>query len=130
MKTIEKNTNCEYLGRFSSEEIDLFFNQIDVLVIPSLEESGPLVGLEAMASGKLILSTDVGAMKERFEGLNGYWFDINNIKSLEMSLNSIQLLSKDDLEKQMYANRQRYLIEYQENKIKEKYRKLVYSLLN
>lgn len=129
LEAIKKNTNCEYLGQFSNEEIDLFFNQIDILVIPSLEESGPLVGLEAMAAGKLILSTDVGAMKERFEGLNGYWFDINNIKSLEMSLNSIQLLSKDDLEKQMYANRQKYLIEYQEDKIKEKYRSLIYSFV-
>lgn len=39
LQTIEKNTNCEYLGQFSNEEIDLFFNQIDILVIPSLEES-------------------------------------------------------------------------------------------
>lgn len=68
-------------------------------------------------------------MKERFEGLNGYWFDINNIKSLEMSLNRVQLLSKDDLKKQMHVNRQRYLIEYQEDKIKEKYRNLIYSFV-
>lgn len=129
LKAIEKNTNCEYLGHFSNEEIVSFFNQIDVLVIPSLEESGPLVGLEAMAAGKLILSTDVGAMKERLGGLNAFWFDISTTKTLEIALKDIQATSKENLDKLMQANRQRYLTEYQEDKIKEKYRNLIYSFV-
>lgn len=129
LKAIEKNTNCEYLGHFSNEEIVSFFNQIDVLVIPSLEESGPLVGLEAMAAGKLILSTDVGAMKERLGGLNAFWFDIRITKTLEIALKDIQATSKENLDKLMQANRQRYLTEYQEDKIKEKYRNLIYSFV-
>lgn len=130
LKVIENNTNCEYLGQFKNEQIVNFFSQIDVLVIPSLEESGPLVGLEAMAAGKIIISTDVGAMKERFEGLNGYWFDIKKMQSLEVSLNEIEGLSKDNLEKQMCNNRQRYLIDYKVSKISEKYKNLIDCFIN
>lgn len=43
----------------------IFYRNISFFLIPSKFETGPLTGLEAMASGVPVLSFDVGAMKER-----------------------------------------------------------------
>lgn len=107
------------------DEIANYFNQIDVLIIPSLEEAGPLVGVEAMAAGKIILSTKVGAMEDRLsKTLNNFWFDMNNTNTL---INQIQLIS--NLESSKVVNirknvRQRYIENYSLNKVSESYVKV------
>lgn len=130
LQVIENNSNCEYLGQFSNDEIVSFFNQIDVLIISSLEESGPLVGLEAMAAGKLIISTDVGAMKERLTNLNSFWFSIEDFTSLEDAIKNINALTLEDYQINAKKLRERYLQEYSFNAIALKYLKLVQSFLN
>ena len=54
-----------------------------------------MVGLEAMAAGKIIISTDVGAMKDRLLGTkNDFWFDLNTIDELNQifeKLNTLEL---------------------------------------
>lgn len=52
----------EFLGHVDQVR---FFSQIDVVAITSLQEGGPIVGVEAMAAGAAIISTPVGAMRER-----------------------------------------------------------------
>jgi glycosyltransferase involved in cell wall biosynthesis len=42
-----------------------FFDSIDVFVIASQEEGGPITGVEAMSAGMPIITTPVGAMPER-----------------------------------------------------------------
>ena len=54
--------NVELLGFLNQDEILDYIDQSDAIIIPSHEESGPLVGLEAMASARLVISTKVGAM--------------------------------------------------------------------
>lgn len=43
-----------------------FYESIDVFLVTSHHEGGPITALEAAASGKMIFSYDVGAMAERF----------------------------------------------------------------
>ena len=79
-----KNKSCFYLGELNPNQLIGFFSKIDVLIIPSHEEGGPLVGVEAMAGGKLIISTKVGAMPERIEDTgNHFWFSHLEKDSLE-----------------------------------------------
>lgn len=121
LKLIENNEFCQYVGLIDINEIPAFFQKIDVLIIPSLEESGPLVGLEAMAAGKLIISTKVGAMEDRLKGLKSFWFELENISSLQDIINEIESLNNDELDKYALANRIKYKNEYSFEKIALKY---------
>ena len=93
LEIISNKSNCEFMGSVSNENLALFFDAIDVLIIPSHEESGPLVGLEAMAAGKIIISTKVGAMEERLRGIKSFWFDIHNLTSLQIAIEKINKLT-------------------------------------
>lgn len=89
-----QHSNLSYIGQLSPEEVADFFNKIDVFVISSYEEGGPIVGVEAMAAGKLIVSTRVGAMVERlFDTGNDFWFDIEDPITLDLALSRLELLS-------------------------------------
>lgn len=118
-------TNCTYLGLINSNEIASFFEKIDVLIIPSYEESGPLVGLEAMAAGKIIISTDVGAMKERLSGLSTFWFDVDNPNSLKSAISQISAMSETEILDLKRSIKQRYLEKYNLKAIAYQYQQLV-----
>lgn len=122
---IKGKADCSYLGLVSNENIHHFFEQIDVLVIPSFEETGPLVGLEAMAAGKIIISTDVGAMSSRLKGINSFWFDIHNIETLNSQINKIQQMKVNELKDCCEKNRERYLEKYQQKIIQEQYESVI-----
>ena len=126
---IDARPNCTYLGLLSNEDITTFFNQIDVLVIPSYEESGPLVGLEAMAAGKLIVSTKVGAMEERLDGFENYWFAIENISSLQACINQINQLSLEEYKQKALQLKNKYLRQYSLEAIALKYKNLLSTIL-
>ncbi|NJM80310.1 MAG: glycosyltransferase family 4 protein [Flavobacterium sp.] len=114
------------LGVFQTSEMATFFNQIDVLIIPSFEEAGPLVAIEAMAAGKIILATKVGALEERLaETQNQFWFDINNKKSFEESISKIETLDTETFYQIQKQLRKRYLENYSNEKIKNDYKKLL-----
>lgn len=120
-----------YLGKLKSEETLTFFNRIDVLIIPSLEEAGPLVGIEAMAAGKMIVSTKVGATQERLENTaNQFWFDINNPQSLVDVLYQIEILTREELLRIKTQVRERYLDKYSNVEISSQYNKAVIELLS
>ena len=47
----------------------LFFSRIHVFLVTSVHEGGPITALEAAASGRMLLSYNVGAMHDRFAKL-------------------------------------------------------------
>jgi D-inositol-3-phosphate glycosyltransferase len=49
-------------GRVDHEDLPVYYNAADVLVVPSYYESYGLVALEALACGTPVVATDVGAM--------------------------------------------------------------------
>jgi glycosyltransferase involved in cell wall biosynthesis len=60
-----------------------FLGGVDVAVVSSRAESGPIAGVEAMAAGRAIVSTPVGAMPERLEhGRSGLFFDVEDVDGL------------------------------------------------
>ena len=114
------------LGEFKADEIHLFFDKIDVLILPSLEEAGPLVGIEAMAAGKLILSTKVGAMMERLTATkNQFWFDSGDENSLLNLIHKLSLLHSEELNLIREGNRKVYLEKYSINSISSNYIQLL-----
>jgi D-inositol-3-phosphate glycosyltransferase len=51
-----------FVGRIEQKHLPPYYSAADVLVVPSYYESFGLVGLEALACGTPVVSTDVGAM--------------------------------------------------------------------
>jgi len=123
---IEWNKNIEYLGSIKNDNLASFFSEIDVLIIPSYEESGPLVALEALASGKIILTTSVGAMEERCLNQEGvFWFDIRNFESFDKSVNDILRMENDDFINSCLSNRWLYVNRFSFKQLECNYKKII-----
>ncbi|MGG5488345.1 glycosyltransferase [Gaetbulibacter sp. PBL-D1] len=129
IEVIKDAPKCQYLGVLKNDEIVDFFEKIDVLIISSSYEAGPLVGLEAMAAGKLLLSTEVGAMTDRLSGINSFWLDSNLENSLCEHVSKLNDMS--DLECENFASklRSRYKERYNVKYISSLYNKVVKSLI-
>jgi glycosyltransferase involved in cell wall biosynthesis len=81
----------ENLGVIKSK--DELFKLIDTshaLVVPSLSEGMPTVILEAMARGKAIIATDVGAVSELVGECNGRLIPPNDVKALADAISNIK----------------------------------------
>lgn len=66
LKEISKNikkAKVKFLGHVQYEKLPEVINACDVVLVPSLFESGPLIIIEAMACGIPSVSTDVGRAK-------------------------------------------------------------------
>jgi glycosyltransferase involved in cell wall biosynthesis len=82
----------ENLGVIKSK--DELFKRIDAshaLVVPSLSEGMPTVILEAMARGKAIIATDVGAVSELVDESNGRLIPPYDVKALAEAINKIKV---------------------------------------
>src|SRR5574343_244269 len=129
VESTKKNYNIEYLGELSNIEIVNFFNLIDVLIIPSYEESGPLVSIEAMAAGKIIISTKVGAMEDRLSLMEKqFWFQIENEESLNYNITLLEHLSSNEINQLMGQFRNAYKSNYSNEIIGESYIDLIDKL--
>ncbi|MGJ5640608.1 glycosyltransferase family 4 protein [Formosa sp. S-31] len=131
LKMIDKAPNVFYLGLVEHGQLADFFKLIDVLVVASKEETGPLVGLEAMAAGKIIVSTPVGAMIERLEmSNNSFWFSQDNLASIEQIIFKLNKLKGDAVCKIGLENRNLYLKQYSTHIIKREYQNIVSLVVN
>lgn len=127
---IQSSDNIKLLGYKSQDAITDHIKNNDTIIIPSIEESGPLVGLEAMASARLIISTRVGAMPHRLKNtLNQFWFDINDTKSLEDVFLKMKRLTEDEIRTIAQKNREVYLLDYRKNTLENLYKKSIFNLL-
>ena len=73
--------SVEYFGE--QADVRPYLNQCSVYVLPSYHEGTPKTVLEAMASGRAIITTDAPGCKETVtEGLNGYLVPVKNANSL------------------------------------------------
>ena len=93
---IEKR--IKFLGYM--EDMSMFYQVIDVLVIPSHEESFSLVALEGMYMRKPIIASMVGGLQEIINsGMNGILIHSQSIGELASA--AIKLGSEEDLRRSM-----------------------------
>lgn len=123
-------SNIDYEGQLSPDEITRFYKGIDVLVISSYEEGGPIVGIEAMAAGRLLVSTRVGAMEERLMGTdNDFWFDISKEDSLKVICDKLESLTPYDRKDIKVRLRKKYIKSNSLSIIEEKYLNIFKEIL-
>ncbi|MFJ7756510.1 glycosyltransferase, partial [Peribacillus muralis] len=82
--------NVTKIGWVNKEEIDIYYQSIDAVIIPSRWEGFGLVAIEAMKNKKAVIASNRGALPELIiDGTNGFIFDINNINTLNLILESL-----------------------------------------
>jgi glycosyltransferase involved in cell wall biosynthesis len=123
--------NIILIGEVPHNQIEIFFKSIDVLIISSLEEAGPLVGIEAMAGGKLIFSTVVGAMKERLRtSENNFWIGDKITNSIQELMGKVQKMDSSEIVRIRELNRKVYRENYSIEKVSRQYVQLINGFQN
>jgi glycosyltransferase involved in cell wall biosynthesis len=123
--------NIIFMGQMKSEEVAEFFSEIDCLIVPSRHEAGPLVGVEAMAAARIILSSPVGAMPERLgDTINDFWFEPGEKETFEREFKRLKDLFAGEVEKIAIYNRRKYFEYYAHEKISNLYFSKVDSILS
>ena len=100
-----------YIDFLSSSHKTVYkhLEKADCLILGSISETGPLVCLEAMATGRIILSTKVGAMPYRLKDLsNDFWFEIDDFESFRKQFEIIKSLKKEKVNQISKELRSRY----------------------
>ncbi len=73
-----------YIQKASHEELELFYGAMDLFIFPTLKESLGLVGIEAMACGRPVIGSRIGALGEYIiEGKNGFFFEMGDSEGLK-----------------------------------------------
>ena len=79
--------NVELIDALDHASALTLLNETDVVVLPSRDETMPIVILEAMGLGKAVISTDVGGVREWLrDGLNGLLVEKENPAALAGAL--------------------------------------------
>lgn len=90
-KELSKNINITFVEETKNVEDEL--SKIDIFIFPSIYEGMPLSLIEAMASGCVIVASNVGGIKDLVENdVNGYLYNSNDLVSF---VTRISLLIKD-----------------------------------
>ncbi|OZV67580.1 glycosyltransferase family 4 protein [Winogradskyella aurantia] len=120
----------EFFGYQKQDKVIKHIQSCDAIIIPSFEEAGPLVGLEAMAAARLIISTKVGAMPHRLHNtLNQFWFEVGNPKSLLDVITRIKSLTSSEIEEIANQNREQYIADYKKSTIRNLYKNTIFNLI-
>ncbi|MBW9223553.1 glycosyltransferase [Methanothermococcus sp. SCGC AD-155-E23] len=95
--------NIQLLGRKDQMEVAKYIRRCSFLVLPSTSEGLGMTLLEAMASGKCVIGSNVGGIPELIrDNYNGFLFEANNV---EMLREKIEILVNDrELRKKMGRN--------------------------
>jgi len=75
-------------GFISKEELSLFYNAADIFVIPSFREGFGLIGLEAMACGTPVISSNKTSLPEILEDATVY-FDPANCQEMAEKITQV-----------------------------------------
>lgn len=93
--------SINFVGFLSGSTKDAAFREADIVCIPSIvtpegdEEGLPVVLLEALYYGKLIIASDVSGAKDLLiDGLNGFIFDSGSIDDLKNTILKVEKLPK------------------------------------
>ncbi len=77
------------VGELKHEEAMRVLNESSVFVLPSYTEGFPMSVLEAMACGKAIIATDVGAIKSMLQNECGIVIEPQNVGSLANAIDTV-----------------------------------------
>lgn len=130
-KITPQSASCiVYTGLIDKERLNMWYRAADIGVLPSYTEQCSYTGMEMMASGLLIVTTDGNGLTDMFHhGKNALVTHVNShlAKNLEKTL--IKALNlEDDLRHSICSNAMDYVqTKYSISLMKEGYRKLLFE---
>tara|TARA_B100001059_G_scaffold99149_1_gene98782 strand:+ start:3054 stop:4229 length:1176 start_codon:yes stop_codon:yes gene_type:complete len=131
-KLANGNSNIEFKGKVSNDEIAKAYGQVDIIINPRkksylTDSVTPLKPLEAMAYKKLVLVSDVGGMKELVvNDVNGIIFKSDSCKEIKNVI--LEVITRNDLYK-IIENGYRYIKEERSWKVNAKKYNIIYENL-
>ena len=102
-----RGARCDvrFVGQVSHEDVSAWFAACDLFVLPSLSEGRPNVVIEALASGRACVATDIPGTRELIQdGVNGHLVQAADANALR---EKIELLLNDDHLRVQQASRAR-----------------------
>lgn len=115
-----------FYGNLSFKNIQKAYAANDCLIISSRIEAGPYTGIEAMAAGKPIISTRVGAMPERL-GKDYHYFVEQDEGALMEQISKLSRLDSEKVKELSGFLREKYVCHYSEKKISKSYQDIFLS---
>lgn len=128
--SLEIDSIIDFRGAIKFEERSFVYSKFDVFLMCSVVEGGPVTILEAMASGRPAISTNVGDVKNRIEsGYNGFILDSPS-DAVELAKKMNEYLNNLDLVIQHGKNsRTKFKKEFDQRKAKETFLKAIFHLI-
>ena len=78
-----------FVGRLSSDRVALWLSAADALCLPSRREGCPNVVLEALASGRPVVASEVGGVPELIDERNGVMVPSGNAEALASAIKAV-----------------------------------------
>ena len=105
--------------KVSREELVYLYNSLDIFVFPTrrVSDSLGLVGIEALACETITITSDARGPKSYMNGKNGYTFKQDSYEDLVKTINKVNELDKDHLDKLRKAGRKTALAYSSDNTI-------------
>lgn len=127
----QKYESVEAVGWVEASLLNDFYEQIDCLIIPSLEESGPLVAIEALCASRLLITTRVGAMEERLISISKtFFFNVGDSEGLVKKIIEVKNLNKDEVTQISQEHRDLYEQTFSREHVLERYSDAVKKEMN
>jgi glycosyltransferase involved in cell wall biosynthesis len=106
----------QFLGWKSHEAMPALYAQADLVVVPSIVDASgetegmPVVVLEAMAAGKLVVASNVSGIPDVIEdGVNGFLIEPKSAPALAACIvDALQHLDKEDIQRRAQVTATRY----------------------
>ena len=128
LKNIEDRVH--FIPMVDKEKLREYLSKCSIFVLPSLFECMPVTLLEAMASGKPVIASDIPGPKDIItHGYNGFLFEKENVDELK---NYLELLIEDkELRKRIRENARKTVEEkYTFEKVADSHLKLYEELIH
>lgn len=91
MRFLELQKNVKFMGSYDNSEVDKILDFIDILIVPSVWlENSPLVIQEAFLSGVIVITSNIGGMKELVGNNDGFLFEIGDSNDLVKVIKKIK----------------------------------------
>lgn len=122
---MNNQSNVEFLGFVTDEQLADLYAKSDFFVLPTLFEGMPTVVLEAMSNGLPVIVSNVGATAELVNQTNGFLIKKNSVKELKKAIVQFTKLSHKEREGLGKNSLQKVKEEFTWNKVAERHHLLL-----